>query len=97
MEAIRLHQTIQKDGELSLTDLPVIKGQQVEIVLLLNPVSAETKRPFMTARQLLNSGLIGIWQGRTDISDSAIYARQLREQAQRRPDIGSISGDENSG
>ncbi len=97
MEAIRLHQTIQKDGELSLTDLPVVKGQQVEIVLLLNPVSAEAKRPVMTAQQLLNSGLIGIWKERTDISDSTAYARQLREQAQRRSDIGSIGSDENSG
>jgi hypothetical protein len=47
--------------------------------------SEKPKRPRLTARQLLNSGLIGLWKDRQDITDSASYARQLREQAQRRP------------
>ena len=37
----------------------------------------------MTAKDLLESGLAGIWKDR-DIKDSVAYARQLREQAQRR-------------
>ena len=45
---------------------------------------SHTTRKHLTARQLLNSGLIGMWQDRTDIGDSAVYARQLREQAQNR-------------
>ncbi len=88
MQAIRLQKTVQKDGELVITNLPVIQGQRVEIVLLFSPSSTKPKRPRLTARQLLNSGLIGLWKDRTDISDSAVYARQLREQAQRRPGIG---------
>jgi hypothetical protein len=35
-------------------------------------------------RQLRQSGLIGLWKNRDDIIDSAVYARQLREQAQQR-------------
>ena len=81
-QAIRLQQTIQKDGELHLTNLPFVTGQEVELVLLFVPRPKPKKR--LTARQLLNSGLIGLWKDRPDITDSAVYARQLRTQAQRR-------------
>lgn len=87
MEAIRVRQTVKKNGELTITNLPVVQGQQVEVVLLFTP-STKLERPRLTARQLLNSELIGLWKERTDIIDSAEYARQLREQAQSRPNIG---------
>jgi len=38
----------------------------------------------MTARDLLNSGLVGLWADRTDIKDSSSYARYLRKLAQER-------------
>ena len=96
MEAIRVQQTVQKNGELLITNLPVVKGQEVEVLVLFSPSSRKSKRPRLTARQLLNSGLIGLWKDRVDITDSADYARQLREQAQRRPGISGI-GDDSSG
>ncbi len=37
-----------------------------------------------TASQLAHSELVGLWKDRDDIADSADYARQLREQAQKR-------------
>ncbi len=79
MQAIRLQQTIEKDGEIYLSDLPVFQGQQVDVVVSLSPLP-EPKKTF-TARQLLNSGLIGVWENRTDIKDSLTYARQLRDQS----------------
>ncbi len=82
MEAIRVQQIVQEDGELYIPNLPVVKGQQVEVVLLLRSTPPKAKRQRMTARQLLNSGLVGLWKDRTEILDSSIYARQLREQAQ---------------
>jgi hypothetical protein len=82
MQALRFQQTVQRSGEIHLANLPVVKGQQVELLLLFSPPARRKKR--LTARQLLNSGLIGLWQGRTDITDSMMYARQLREQAQSR-------------
>ena len=88
METIRLQKIVQEDGELHIPNLPVVKGQLVEVVLLLRSLPPTTKRQRMTARQLLNSGLIGLWKDRSDITDSSIYARQLREQAQRRSGIG---------
>jgi len=83
MEAIRLQKTIERDGEIFLRGLPLKKGQDVEMIILADAPPV-LKRLRLTARQLLDSGLIGLWQDRTDIVDSAVYARQLREQAQRR-------------
>ncbi len=83
MRAIRLHRIVEKDGEILMTELPCKKGQSVEIILLVEP-STMQRDSYLTARQLLHSGLIGLWKDRKDIEDSAAYARQLREQAQRR-------------
>ncbi len=83
MDAIRVNTVIQKDGELAVTGLPYKKGEQVELIVLTHP-AARSKRRALTARRLRRSGLIGLWEDRLDIGDSAAYARQLREQAQRR-------------
>jgi len=85
MQAIRLKRTIQKSGELHLTNLSVVEGQHVEVLLLFTShTNNTTRKKRLTARQLLNSSLIGMWEDRTDITDSTEYARELREQAQRR-------------
>ncbi len=42
-----------------------------------------TAKP-MRAKDLLNSGLVGIWANRKDIGDSVSFARKLRQQAQTR-------------
>lgn len=83
MEAIRIRKIAEKDGEILLTGLPCKKGQYVEMIVLIEPLDMR-KHPTLTARRLLHSGLIGLWKDRTDIQDSATYARQFREQAQRR-------------
>ena len=92
MEAIRLQQTVQKNGELTIRNLPVEQGQQVEVLLLYTP-SNKPERPHSTARQLLNSELVGLWKDREDIVDNTAYARQLREQAQKRPNVGGVLDD----
>ena len=66
MQSIRLQRTIEKDSEIHLCDLPVFQGQQVDILVSFSP-SSEPKKNF-TARQLLNSGLIGVWENRTELS-----------------------------
>lgn len=81
MEAIRMQQKLRKKGELTLKNLPIAAGQEVE-VLVLFPSSQKPAR--MTAKELLNSGLVGLWKDRADIGDSVEFARQLREKAQRR-------------
>jgi hypothetical protein len=49
--------------------------------------SGKEPMQYMTAGQLRNSDLIGVWEDREDIEDSAAYARELRKQAQRREDV----------
>jgi hypothetical protein len=70
MEAIRLQRAIEKDGEISLTGFPYKKGQFVEMILMIEPLTAQS-RPRLTARQLLHSDLVGLWEDRGDIEDSA--------------------------
>lgn len=83
MEAMRLHRIIEKDGELLITDLPCKKGQRVEIIVLPEPPTLHQPHR-LTAKQLLESDVVGLWQDREDVTDSAAFARQLREEAQRR-------------
>lgn len=81
MEALRIREKIKKDGEIQLTGLPFKKGQLIEMIVISNPVKKRSKPS--TARQLLASGIVGMWRDRK-IDDSAAYARILREKAQRR-------------
>ena len=83
MEAVRLHKVVDRDGEISAEGLPCKKGQSVEMILLFDPEATPTCS-HLTARQLIESGIAGLWKDREDIRDSAAYARQLRERAQRR-------------
>ena len=82
MEAVRREAVITKDGQIQLVDLPYKRGERVEIIVL--PAARQVEpHPKLTAGQLRQSGLIGMWKGRSEISDSSVYARRLREQAQR--------------
>lgn len=75
-----------------ITGLPCKKGQYVEMILLIEP-QAMPRRPHLTGHRLLHSELIGLWKDRKDIEDSAAYARQLREQTQRRQGLGNDKGE----
>lgn len=86
MEAIRVQQVIAEDGKITITDLPYNKGETVEVIVLSQPTDAAPKLR-LTVQKLRQSGLIGMWKDRQDIQDSSTYARQLREQAQKRGDI----------
>ncbi len=83
MEAVQVRQVLSKDGEVLITGLPYKKGQTVEVIVFPEPTALRPRSP-LTVGHLRRSGLIGMWQDRSDIQDSSVYARQLREQAQRR-------------
>ena len=86
MEAVQVHQVMARDGEILITGLPYKRGQAVEVIVFVPP-STSQPRARLTVAQMRKSGLVGLWEGRDDIDDSAVYARQLREQAQERGDI----------
>jgi hypothetical protein len=81
VDTIRLHRILEKDGEIFVKGLPFKKGQHVE--MFIEP-SDTSKRPYMTARQLLQSNLVGLWQEREDVGDDSTFSRELRSQAQNR-------------
>lgn len=83
MNAIRIYTTVEQDGEIHVANLPLKKGQHVEVILLAEPTSNGAGE-LLTAQSLLESEIVGLWRDRTDIGDSSDYARQLREQVQRR-------------
>jgi hypothetical protein len=76
--------TVRSDGSLHL-DLPVRAeeaGKEVQVTV--EPVPPAGRQRGMSASDLLQSGLVGMWADRTDIGDSREFARRLREQAQTR-------------
>ncbi|MBN1664621.1 MAG: hypothetical protein JW943_13560 [Deltaproteobacteria bacterium] len=81
MEAIRIKEKMKRDGEIQLTGLPFKKGQLIEMIVMSETAGKRTKPS--TARQLLESGIVGMWKDRK-IRDSAAYAHTLREKAQNR-------------
>jgi hypothetical protein len=82
MTTVRVNTVVKKDGEITMRGLPFKKGDHVEMIL--QPAASPAKAEKLTAQRLRRSGLIGLWKNRTDMSESAALARQLREQAQRR-------------
>ena len=83
MKSIRLHKIVKKDGEIYVNGLPFKKGERIELIVQ-SESSAKKEKPYMTVKQLLNSGLVGLWKDRKDIKDGATFALKLREQAQNR-------------
>jgi hypothetical protein len=83
MEAIRVQTVVQEEGEVTVSGLPLERGQRVELIVLVEP-REERPAGMLTARRLRRSPLVGLWHDRTEIGDSAEYARQLRQEAQER-------------
>lgn len=83
MDSINLDAVLNKDGEISINGLPFKKGDRVKMTI--RKEVATKKRIPLTGKRLLESGLVGMWEDRTDIGDSVEFARKLRENAQRRP------------
>lgn len=80
---VTAYQGTVQNGEIRFDDEPELpEGSQV-IVVVVGEASQKKPRN-LTARELAESELVGLWANRDDISDRAAYARKLREQAQRR-------------
>src|SRR5436305_13653186 len=83
MEPIRRHATVTEEGQVTIKDLPLTIGQTVEVVVFPTEIS-DPQPAALTARRLLESGVVGLWKDRTDIGDTAAFARRLRDAAQNR-------------
>ncbi len=86
MNKIVVKSRVNSDGMLHLKlcvgQAEADKDVQVTVEPLLSAPRSE--KPCMTAANLLQSGLVGIWADRADIGESREFARRLRAQAQAR-------------
>ncbi|HET7088671.1 MAG TPA: hypothetical protein VFL17_08485 [Anaerolineae bacterium] len=83
--AVRTKTIVQPGGLVEIRSPELTPGASAEVIVL---VDAPAPQRVMTAANLLDSGLVGLWEDRTDIADSAEFARQLRRQAERRERAG---------
>ena len=83
MKRIVINTRSGNDGSLHL-DLPAgSAAPNFEVQVTIEPLLGNAKQS-LTASDLLQSGLVGIWAGRTDIPEGHEFARRLRDQAQSR-------------
>ena len=81
---VHFKKVMQKDGELYADGLPYKKGEIINVVLLNESNKETNNKKYLTANDLLNSNLIGLWKNRKDITNSKNFARKLRNKSQRR-------------
>ena len=82
MSTIRCHY----DGKFIVPDEPVDLPVNTPLLIRVDPgvVFVEPKSGNGTVGELRESGLVGAWKHRTDITDSLEYARELRRRAEGR-------------
>src|SRR5438105_2150910 len=66
-----------------LDQVSIAENQRVRLTIEAN-VGSVAAAPIRTARDLLDSGLVGSWADRNDISDTRVFAQRLREEVERR-------------
>jgi hypothetical protein len=69
---------VTAEGELKLVLPPNFPPGEVEVEIRQTTVEG------VLLSEILNSGLVGAWSDRDDITDSVEYARNLRRRASRR-------------
>ena len=80
METIVLKGIITEDGQLQVNVPANLPPGPVEVEIRAEAPAVQG----VTLGELLNSGLVGLWKDREDITDSVEFARELRKRASRR-------------
>lgn len=80
--AFRQKMKIERGGVINLRLRKLKAGTTAEVIVLVE--ADRTSKKNMTASDLLESGLVGMWADRKDIGDSLAFARSLRSQASQR-------------
>lgn len=79
-----LETVIPADHKLQIeipSDVP--SGPAVIAVEIASAERPEIQKPYLTAEELLNSPILGMWADRADIHDSAEFVRELRAKEER--------------
>jgi len=84
MEAVRKRLIVKDRGKVQMKGLPFGAGDHLEIIMIKE--KSVIRKGGLTARQILETPLIGLWKERTDIRNSSEFSRELRNKAQNRKD-----------
>lgn len=81
--AFRQKVTVKRGGIINLRSQTLKAGDTAEVIVLVEN-NKKTKGKIVTAADMLQSDLFGLWADRKDIGDSLEFARSLRRQAELR-------------
>ena len=84
MVSIHTYNGTIRNGEIQFEQQPenLPEGAKV-VVTIVNEQDEETIKG-ISAAEILNSGLVGVWADRDDIEDSVKFAEEIRRRAERR-------------
>ena len=83
MKTIEKEAVVLSDGTLQVSNIPFKPGDEV-IVSIRKKSGKGQKKQGITAAEILASDFVGSWADRDDLPDSPVYARTLRENAEKR-------------
>lgn len=86
--AVRQMTTVKSGGMVEVCAPDLAPGTPAEVIVIVEgDVETGTRSAgTMTASDLLDSGLVGLWADRADLPAGADLARALRHEAERRRD-----------
>lgn len=76
IEEYTIKQKVEVDGQISLTGLPVHRGDDIEVTVRVG--RKDIPEHGMTVAELLASDFIGMWADREDMRDGAEGANKIR-------------------
>jgi hypothetical protein len=82
--AFRQKVTVKQGGVINFRSQTLKAGDIAEVIVLVENDAKKAKGKIVTAADMLQSDLFGLWADRKDINDSLEYARSLRKQAEHR-------------
>jgi hypothetical protein len=84
--AIRKKTKVKPGGVVEISDEGLEPGSSAEVIVFVEQTEGADAEGAaeMTAADLLESGLVGLWADRSDMTDSAALARDLRREAEHR-------------
>ena len=77
------YQGMVESGRIQLEEGQALPDGTRVIVVVMQPDKPAEKQG-ITGAEILESGLVGLWADRENITDSAAYAAELRRKAERR-------------
>jgi hypothetical protein len=82
--ALAAYRGVFKNGQIEFESNAELQEGDEVIVTVLKQHEADSEVKGITPREILESGMVGMWADRDDIEDSAKFAEDIRRRAERR-------------